>query len=870
MRNVPSRMLAVAAAIAASTVAARAQWATFQDQTATRLVANSALGSADPQEKDYAWADFDQDGDIDLVVVRKSPATTAGHFPNVLFMNENGVLTDRTAALASASLVAGSQGMLDATNDRDVVVVDVNGDGWADLVTCTTLTAGQPQHIRVPRVYINRGNNLGVWQGFLYDDALRINDTIWNGDHRFCSVAAGDVDNDGDQDLYFGDYQQGGARPADIDDRLLLNNGAGYFADVTSARMTAEMVESSFAMKVAMVDMNLDGKLDIVKDDALNAPQGISISYNNGAGGPGFFGTYQVAYGNAPYHFHISDLNNDNLPDMIVSDDGQDRYILHTGVVNGQATFGPTIAFTYTGGGGDDGFGGNNIIADLNNDGWKDAIIADFDVDVDGCGRRCHIFRNLGNAPNVTLQEEQVGSSVVGIPTSMLTGTFDVAVFDINGDGWKDMVIGRCSGTQVWINQPPAGMTFQIAGGPPQYIAPGAPRQIDVTCAGIGVVVPQAGTGRLHYSINNAPFTSVAMTDTGPGQFRGTLPAMPNCADGIRWYVAVGAQGGATYTDPPTAPGGFYSATAAVGLTPVYASNFEKTVTGWAVVNTALTTGAWQIATPIGTTLSGQFAAPPEDRRDALLGDAERPARRHGGGGRRRWRPDRPDLAAAELRRHGRLRQLPALVLLQHDRGHAGRVGEQRQRQHLDDGRDRSLGRQQPVDPAPVPRRPVRRADGDRPRPLPRVRQPQQLDGRGGHGRLQRRRLHLRAVPAADRARHQRQRPAVGLRRQPRAVGFVLGAQGRQLADAGQRPAGLRRAAAADAVAGRRVAVAGAGDPGPDRGRRGRHGPAAGAAGRPAVAGLVPARAGAVQRRRPAGRRRPEQRGAHPVVSVTA
>lgn len=613
MRNVPCRALAVAAAIAASAVTARAQWANFQDQTATRLVASPALGAADPEEKDYAWADFDQDGDIDLVVVRKSPATSTGHFPNVLFMNENGVLTDRTAAKASASLVAGSQGMLDATNDRDVVVVDVNGDGWVDLVTCTTLTAGQPQYIRVPRVYVNRGANLGVWQGFLYDDALRINDAIWNGDHRFCSVAAGDVDNDGDQDLYFGDYQQGGARPADIDDRLLLNNGAGYFTDVTSARMTAEMVESSFAMKVAMVDMNLDGKLDIIKDDALNAPQGISISYNNGTGGPGFFGTYQVAYGNAPYHFHIGDLNNDNLPDMIVSDDGQDRYILHTGVVGGQATFSPTIAFSYTGGGGDDGFGGNNIIADLNNDGWNDAIIADFDVDVAGCGRRCHIFRNLGNAPNVTLQEEQIGSNVVGIPTSMLTGTYDVAVFDVNGDGWKDMVIGRCSGTQVWINQPPSGMSFAIAGGPPVFIAPGVARQIDVTATGIGTIVPQVGTGRLFHSVNNAPFTSVVMADVGPGQFRASLPAMANCADSVRWYVAVGAQGGATFTDPPTAPGGSYAATAAVGTTPVYDSNFEKAVTGWSVVNTTLTSGAWQIATPIGTTVSGQFAAPPED-----------------------------------------------------------------------------------------------------------------------------------------------------------------------------------------------------------------------------------------------------------------
>ncbi len=605
----------LAAAIAAATCAPslRAQWATFVDQTSTRLVANAAVGSADPEEKDYAWADFDQDGDTDLVVVRKSPATTTGHFPNVLFMNENGVLTDRTAALASASLIAGSQGMLDATNDRDVVATDVNGDGWVDLVTCTTLTAGNPQYIRVPRVYLNRGSNLGVWQGFLYDDALRIDDTPWGGNHRFCSVAAADVDNDGDQDLYFGDYQQGGTRPADIDDRLMINNGLGYFTDVTAARMSYTMVESSFAMKVAMVDMNLDGKVDIIKDDALNAPQGISISYNDGAAGPGNFSTYQIAYGNTPYHFHIGDLNNDNLPDMIVSDDGQDRYILHTGVVNGQATFSPTFAFSYVGGGADDGFGGNNIIADLNNDGWKDAIVADFDVDVAGCGRRCHIFRNLGNAPNVTLQEEQIGGNIVGIPTSMLTGTYDVAVFDINGDGWKDMVVGRCAGTQVWINQPPSGMTFQIAGGPPALIAPGASHPVNVTATGIGAVVPQAGSGRLYYSINNAPFTQVVMTSGAAGQYSASLPAMPNCADGIRWYVAVNGTNGTTYTDPPTAPAGVYAATAAAGLTTIYSNNCEAAVTGWTVTNTALTSGAWQVATPIGTAVGAQPAAPNED-----------------------------------------------------------------------------------------------------------------------------------------------------------------------------------------------------------------------------------------------------------------
>jgi hypothetical protein len=606
-------------AVVTTAGAARAQWATFQDQTATRLVASPSLGASDTQEKDYAWADLDQDGDIDLVCVRKQPFTSPGKFPNVLFMNENGVLTDRTALYASASVVPGSQGFLDATNDRDVVICDVNGDGWLDVVTCTTLTAGDPQYIRVPRVYINRGIDTGGnWLGLIYDDPLRISDAGWgaNGEHRFCSVAAGDVDNDGDIDLYFGDYQQGGTRSTDIDDRLLINDGTGYFTDQTTARMTYVMYESSFGMKVAMVDMNFDGRLDILKDDALNAPQGISISYNDGPQ-PGYFSTYNVVYNNAPYHFNIGDLNNDGRPDMIVSDDGQDRYVLHTGVVGGVATFSPTIAFTYSGGGSDDGFGGNNIVADLDNDGWADAIIADVDVDIAGCNRRCHIFRNLGNAPNVTLQEQLVNGAVCGIPTGMLQGTFDVAVFDINGDGWLDMVIGRCTGTQVWINQPPTGMSFTYNGGLPVQISPGGIRSVDVVATGIGAVVPQPGTGKLHYSINGAPFQSVAMGDTGPGQYRVTLPVMPNCADVLRYYFEVRGQGNTLYTDPPSAPAGSFSAVSSVGTNVVYENNFEGVVTGWTVQNTALSAGAWEVAVPNGTTNLGQFAAPPEDAEPA-------------------------------------------------------------------------------------------------------------------------------------------------------------------------------------------------------------------------------------------------------------
>jgi len=161
---------AIVLALAAAPVAMAQNWVTFSTQTSSRLVASPELIGADNLEKDFAWGDFDRDGDTDLVCMRKFPGSIQGGFRDILFMNENGVLVDRTVEFGSAADAAGSQGMLDPANDRDVKAFDVDNDGWLDLVTATTMSDHVNSILGQPRVYINLGDDAdGNWRGLRFE-----------------------------------------------------------------------------------------------------------------------------------------------------------------------------------------------------------------------------------------------------------------------------------------------------------------------------------------------------------------------------------------------------------------------------------------------------------------------------------------------------------------------------------------------------------------------------------------------------------------------------------------------------------------------------------------------------------------------------
>ncbi len=250
---------------------AGSDWVEFQDETAARLnpaiPVNDTFGKHDVEEKDYAWGDVDQDGDIDLIVVRKVPGSNSGAKRNRLFMNENGVLVDRTSLYATAATDGGS-GFDDLTPDRDVALVDVDLDGWLDIVTASAgAYSGGPKTITHPRIYINLKNDGGGnWLGFRYEEA-RFPEL--EEDPNFCGIGFGDLDSpiadNGAPDLFFTDYSNG------LEDRLLINDGTGTFVDETTTRFSGNttFLTSQFSVHAVFADLNGNGYNDIVKNSAL-------------------------------------------------------------------------------------------------------------------------------------------------------------------------------------------------------------------------------------------------------------------------------------------------------------------------------------------------------------------------------------------------------------------------------------------------------------------------------------------------------------------------------------------------------------------------------------------------------------------------
>ena len=625
--------------IASATLAttSHAQWVDYVEATDTRLVIDELYSVNDNIEKDFAWADLDKNGWIDLVIVRKFPGSIEGGARNLLLMNEDGVLVDRTGQYATASKTAGDNGFFSITNDRDVKIADFDNDGWLDLVTSTTMSDSQSARIGQPRIYMNLGNDEdGNWLGLEFDDARIPNLFAKNGSEanpRACAIDVGDLNNDGYVDFYFVDYDtpetsgticidlngdgdtddivdgvsecnQSPAEDAskDYDGKLIFNQGAknpGYFYDTTTTRMTSAQLAQGFGNECAVRDVNGDGLLDVIRVNTLITGQDIAVLYQTE--GTSWIGPVTVTTG-APYGMNAADLDNDGDIDIVTADDGQDAYMINNG--NNGAGYATWTRYTITDSLGE--FGNSIQIADLDDDGWNDVLIADVDSDLPpfcpSSNRRMHIYRNTGVTSSLLDEDGTV------LPLWALDSTYDSAPIDIDNDGALDLVIGACYGFSVWMNQPAVRIEFEYPTGIPTTVLPNSETLMAVTLDAIGS--PYAsGSARLWSSIDGATFAPSPLQGAGE-LLDAMLPAI-DCGQELRFYVTADNVAGASFRSPNS---GWHQVTAQTGLDVVLGDDMESGDGGWTTdADPTTTAGFWERAVPVGTVNGGIEFAPSED-----------------------------------------------------------------------------------------------------------------------------------------------------------------------------------------------------------------------------------------------------------------
>ncbi|MFC3792039.1 FG-GAP repeat domain-containing protein [Sphingobium sp. GCM10012300] len=202
---------------------------TFIDATATHLPAY------EDDTQDIALVDVDGDGDLDMVVANESP-------PNRLLLNDGkGHFREASKGLQ----------LLTPMETREVHVFDANADGRPDILFLN-LTSNNKKWDKDPqaRLLINKG------RGKFRDETktrLPVNRfSSWGG-------MVMDFNHDGHPDLIVGAIDVPGFKPLQL--RAYANDGKGRFSDLTATIMPATAVGRSWSM--AKGDVNGDGVEDL-------------------------------------------------------------------------------------------------------------------------------------------------------------------------------------------------------------------------------------------------------------------------------------------------------------------------------------------------------------------------------------------------------------------------------------------------------------------------------------------------------------------------------------------------------------------------------------------------------------------------------
>jgi tetratricopeptide (TPR) repeat protein len=245
-------------------------------------------------------ADYDNDGDVDVLILRGAWKIVMGNVPNSLLRNEgDGTFLDVSiaAGLTEKNYPTQTAAWLDYDNDGDLDII-IGNEQWGEQPAPSQLF---------------RNNNDGTFTD-VAESAGLVNDGVVKG------VACGDLDNDRWTDIVISNFK--GAN------KLYHNNGNGTFSNIAK---TAGIESPSHSFPAWIWDFNNDGNLDVfissysgeaidlAKKALGRRPKGDVSGHFQGNGNNRFVNMADLQGLDAPMltmGCNFGDLNNDGYPDL--------------------------------------------------------------------------------------------------------------------------------------------------------------------------------------------------------------------------------------------------------------------------------------------------------------------------------------------------------------------------------------------------------------------------------------------------------------------------------------------------------------------------------------------------------------------------
>jgi len=361
-----------------------------------------AFGTGTDLTENVAVGDLDGDGDLDLVSGNANQQNVVylnDGAANFTVTRNFGTGSDATWSVAVADVDGdGDLDLVTGNGGQDVVYLN---DGAGNFLTGRNFGPGTDSTLSVAVGDVDGDGDLDLVTGtFNQQNAVYLNDGVGNfpsqsnfgaGSQRTESVAVGDVDNDGDLDIITGNWSQQNV--------VYLNDGAGNFANTTSDTRTfgsgADQTDS-----VAAADVDSDGDLDLVTGNYgeinvvyLNNGAGDFPSASGRNFGTGSDSTASVAVG---------DMDGDGDLDIVTGNRGLAMDVQNVVYLNdGAGNFPNTAGYTRTFGTGTDQTNSVGV-GDMDGDGDLDIVVGNSPIysptlgaDVPGSGQNV-VYLNDG------------------------------------------------------------------------------------------------------------------------------------------------------------------------------------------------------------------------------------------------------------------------------------------------------------------------------------------------------------------------------------------------------------------------------------------------------------------------------------------